>query len=324
MVQTMRYYMLTERKNASRCAVQEIISSVCRAANKKIFGREITVMTYKIGFLAEHKKSKAADAFGSKPAPAAPRRSLVSVYFPQRNLDLAYYNDKFDLHVGDTVYVDGKLEGMRGRVTAVNYCFKIKLSDYKRVIALVDTEVHGELFSADSHFVTLDPCALAREKVRLWYMSPEAPEDEYVSGSGEGERFSLAGLDGTNVSDIMKKTDLSPAAAERGHNYYAENRVRYFCVDHGRGYAIVEGSRPYEVEFEYGSDGSVGALTCSCYCTGGCKHEFAAMLQLSETLNCLSDIFPDAIGLPEYFAAIVKTDLFSFAVDGKRNGSFIL
>lgn len=143
-------------------------------------------MTYKIGFLAEHKKSKAADAFGGKPAPAAPRRSLVSVYFPQRNLDLAYYNDKFDLHVGDTVYVDGKLEGMRGRVTAVNYCFKIKLYDYKRVIALVDTEVHGELFSAGSHFVTLDPCALAREKVRLWYMSPEAPEDEVYQRQRRG------------------------------------------------------------------------------------------------------------------------------------------
>lgn len=78
------------------------------------------------------------------------------------------------------------------------------------------------------------------------------------------------------------------------------------------------------MEFEYGSDGSVGALTCSCYCTGGCKHEFAAMLQLSETLNCLSDMFPDDAGVPEYFAAIVKTDLFSLAVDGKKNGSFIL
>ena len=29
--------------------------------------------------------------------------------------------------------------GLRGRVTAVNYSFKIKLSDYKRVVAVADT-----------------------------------------------------------------------------------------------------------------------------------------------------------------------------------------
>ena len=39
------------------------------------------------------------------------------------------YNDLFDLHPGDLVYVDGKLEGHRGRVTDVNYNFKIKVSD---------------------------------------------------------------------------------------------------------------------------------------------------------------------------------------------------
>lgn len=47
----------------------------------------------------------------------------------------AYYNDSFDLKVGDFVYVEGKLEGYRGQVTEVNYSFKIKPSDYKKVIA---------------------------------------------------------------------------------------------------------------------------------------------------------------------------------------------
>ena len=42
------------------------------------------------------------------------------------------------------VYVDGKLEGQRGRVVEVSYTFKIKLSDYKRVIAVVDTNVSGQ------------------------------------------------------------------------------------------------------------------------------------------------------------------------------------
>ena len=59
-----------------------------------------------------------------------PKKSVVQVYFPSRGMNLAYYNDSFDLKVGDLVYVDGKLEGHRGQVTEVNYSFKIKLSDY--------------------------------------------------------------------------------------------------------------------------------------------------------------------------------------------------
>ena len=39
---------------------------------------------------------------------AAPKKSLVQVYFPKRGMNLSYYNDRFDLQVGDTVYVDGK------------------------------------------------------------------------------------------------------------------------------------------------------------------------------------------------------------------------
>ena len=54
-------------------------------------------------------------------------------------MTLSYYNDLFDLHRGDLVFVVGKLEGLRGIVVDVSYNFKIKLSDYKRVIAVADT-----------------------------------------------------------------------------------------------------------------------------------------------------------------------------------------
>lgn len=57
------------------------------------------------------------------------------------------------------------------------------------------------------------------------------------------------------------------AVAERGYAYYAENRVRYLCLDGMKGYALVEGTEPYDVEFVY-SDGMIYALTCSCYCVG--------------------------------------------------------
>ena len=103
-------------------------------------------MKQKIGFWVEPKGDPVNTAqAASENQIAAPRKSLVKVYFPQRGTNLSYFNDQFDLHVGDIVYVDGKLEGLQGRVTAVNYSFKIKLSDYKRVIAVADTHISGEL-----------------------------------------------------------------------------------------------------------------------------------------------------------------------------------
>ena len=70
-------------------------------------------MAFKIGFAAEFLENKRMESKSAVPEPAAaPRRSMVQVYFAERNMNLAYYNDQFDLHCGDTVYVDGKLESI--------------------------------------------------------------------------------------------------------------------------------------------------------------------------------------------------------------------
>ena len=97
------------------------------------------------GFVSSQKPTQpASPSPETLPAASAPRKSVVQVRFPGWDKGLAYYNDQFDLKPGDRVYVDGKLEGQLGIVTAVNYNFKIKLSEYKRVIALVKTDVHGK------------------------------------------------------------------------------------------------------------------------------------------------------------------------------------
>ena len=118
-------------------------------------------MKFKIVFSAAEKESRheAATRFVISRKPK-PTRSLVQVRFPARGMTLSYYNDQFDLHCGDLVFVDGKLEGFRGHVVDVCYTFKIKLSDYKRVISVADTKVHGEFHFAGSHFVTFDRSAL--------------------------------------------------------------------------------------------------------------------------------------------------------------------
>ena len=271
-------------------------------------------MAFKIGFAAEHPENKPAGVtYTAQQVQAAPRKSVVQVYFADRNMTLAYYNDQFDLHRGDMVYVDGKLEGKRGRVTEVNYNFKIKISDYKRVIAVVDTTVSGQFFMAGSHFVTFDREALPISKAVTWFKAPAKEDDEFVSGSDD-TAFRLDDLAGMKVSAVI---------AECGHDYYMENKVRYISIDGTKGYAIVEGSEAYEVEFEY-RNGEISGLICSCFCSYNCKHEFAAMLQLKEILELIGKHYEDEYERTGYFAAINKGTLFAFAIDGKDTGSFTL
>ena len=201
-------------------------------------------------------------------------------------MTLDYYNDQFDLHRGDLVFVDGKLEGLRGRVVDVMYHFKIKLSDYKRVIAVADSKVSGTFQLAGSHFVTFDKDSLPFEKVVTWFCPPEKGGEEYVSGYDD-KTFDLENLEEMGVSAII---------AERGRDYYMRNKVVYISVDeNGKGRAIVEGTKPYIVEFDC-ENGLVSDLTCTCFCNYRCKHEFAAMLQLKETLDLMTSIPNTTIG----------------------------
>lgn len=247
------------------------------------------------------------------PAASAPRKSVVQVRFPGWDKGLAYYNDQFGLKPGDPVYVDGKLEGQLGIVTAVNYNFKIKLSEHKRVIALVNTDVHGKFYMAGSHFVSFDPNVLPPAQVTLWFCAPASEEEVYVSGDDDFS-FSL---------DDLQEMGIGSAIAERGYQYYMENRVQYLCMNGTKGYAIVQGSHAYTVEFEY-NDGTISKLVCDCFCSYPCKHEFAAMLQLRETLELIQKQYAEEYAQTDRFAAICKETLFRFAVSRKECGSFSL
>lgn len=270
-------------------------------------------MTLKIGFTATHSENKPQTAEYSAPRQTTPKKSVVQVFFAARNRTLAYYNDQFDLHPGDIVFVDGKLEGLRGQVTEVCYNFKIRLTDYKRVIAVADTEVKGRFFTAGSHFVTFDPTALPPEKAVTWFKAPDGEDEEFVCGSDD-TAFRL---------DDLKTMKADIGVMERGHEYYAENRVRYLCLNGGRGYAIVEGREGYEAEFAY-DDGEIRSLTCSCFCGGVCKHGFAAMLQLRETLERIETHYAEEYAKNGFFAAVDRGTLLSFVLDSKETAGFTL
>jgi hypothetical protein len=271
-------------------------------------------MMRKIGFSAEIKEDGTEkDEYTLGFETVVPKRSVVQVGFAGRSTTLAYYNDKFDLKCGDLVYVDGKLEGKLGRVTEVNYNFKIKLSDYKRVISVVDTAVNGQLFMAGTYSVAFERDVIPTSKVRAWFKAPKNDDEEIVSGSDDSSFF-LNDLSGMNVTNEV---------AERGNEYYCDNKVSYICVDKTKGYAIVEGREAYEVEFEL-CDGAVRNLVCSCFCSYNCKHSFAAMLQLREILELICSNYEEEYRKTDYFAAIRNVILFTVAVDGKERGSFTM
>ena len=103
-------------------------------------------MKYKIGFDGSGEEEQRTEIMAEQPKAQIPVPSVVQVRFPGQGRSLAYYNDSFDLRVGDVVFVEGKLEGKQGIVTEVARSFRIKLSDYKRVIATADTKVSGKLY----------------------------------------------------------------------------------------------------------------------------------------------------------------------------------
>ena len=209
--------------------------------------------------------------------------------------------------------MSGKLEGVLGIVTSVNYNFRIRLSEYQKVIFQVNTRVHGSFYMSASHFITFDPAALPAAQVTSWFRAPVGEDEEFASGNDDFP-FSLEHL------EEMKVTN---AIAERGHDYFMENRVRYLCLDGTKGYAVVEGTKAYAVEFRY-HDGEIRNLLCDCFCSYPCKHEFAAMLQLKEALGHIAKHYAHEYEHTGYFAAIAKETFFAFAISNCQEGGFSL
>lgn len=238
---------------------------------------------------------------------------LAEVYFPQRHLYLTYFNDAFPLKVGDMVYVEGKMEGLPGRVEKVVYNFKIRLSDYKRVTALVDTRVEGQLYLAGSSIITLEDDVLPYEKVRNWFLPPVSEGEETLrSIADEGDFISL--------EDLKKKV---PAVIwERGEEYFEEESVVYAELNGDQLRAIVMGTRPYEVECEY-VDGEVRSLLCDCFCTGFCKHQVAALLQLKETMKAVAEEYGDDY-VPDYLALMPKSLFYEFVIANRKSAGIKL
>ena len=240
-----------------------------------------------------------------------PVKSLVEVYFPKKYQSYTYYNDKFDLQVDDTVFVEGTMENECGTVRSVLKNFRIRTEDYKKVISVADRSISGILHIDGQLLFSFDPKVIPYSKVRSWFLPQETDPDAYTIS-----------VDGIGVPlDDPEKIDAPEYIFERGQNYYNDGCVVYLCVRKGHGRAIVAGGRFYEVEFDY-SDNEVRNLICSCPCCFHCKHEVATMLQLKHVLERIDASFSELHR--SYFAAISKNDLVRRILFHRTSGTITL
>ena len=200
-------------------------------------------------------------------------KSLVRVRFETFDRELTYFNDLFDLKEGDRVFVSGKLAGKVGCITSVTTKFKIRLSDYERVIAVAQTPVHGSYVPVMDKMLSYDGVALSPEEFRTWFLPPEEPIDgpkEIICGDGY-----VIPLD-----DPHKAEGAMPQVFDRALEYCRTGKIGYVSMRDGIGRAYVAGSEWYELEFTIRNN-AIQEAYCSCPYAGLCKHLLAVAIMLS-------------------------------------------
>ena len=121
-----------------------------------------------MGFCREERKETSDVLLPTVEEPKTPVKSLVRVRFEDADPELTYYNDRFDLKPGNRVFVSGKRAGEIGIVSSVSTKFRIRLSDFERVIALAQTPIHGTYKPAADKMLSYDSNALSPEAFRTW------------------------------------------------------------------------------------------------------------------------------------------------------------
>ena len=206
--------------------------------------------------------------------PGEPVKSLVRIRFETFDRELTYFNDIFDLKEGDRVFVSGKLAGKVGYITSVTTKFRIRLSDYERVIAVAQTPVHGSYVPVMDKMLSYDSVALSPEEFRTWFLPPE---EEIKDGDGEiiyGDGYVIP------LDDPHNAEGGTPQVFDRALEYCRTGKIGYVSVRDGIGRAYVAGSEWYELEFTIRNN-AIQEAYCSCPYAGLCKHLLAVAIMLS-------------------------------------------
>lgn len=223
-----------------------------------------------MGFCREERKETSDVLLPTVEEPKTPVKSLVRVRFEDADPELTYYNDRFDLKPGNRVFVSGKRAGEIGIVSSVSTKFRIRLSDFERVIALAQTPIRGTYKPAADKMLSYDSNALSPEAFRAWVMPPEEEDDGILCGDG-----CEIPLDDPHNAD-----DVDRAVFDRAIDYCNSGRIGYISVRDGIGHAYVEGRHWYELDFRI-RDNMIEEAYCGCPYPGLCKHLLAVAVTLS-------------------------------------------
>ncbi len=199
-------------------------------------------------------------------------RSLVTIRFPEDGRSFMYYNDRFDLEEGDRVFVSGKMAGSPGVVVNVTTKFRIRLSDYERVISKACSTIRGTYESVIGKMVSRDNEALTPEDFRSWVLPPRNAE----SGDEDAEAFAGDGFE-LILSELEEDEDVAEAVLERAADYCMKGKVGYIGVRGGAGTAYIHGTSWYEATFRLDGD-KMTEMYCSCPYPGLCKHLLASAM----------------------------------------------
>lgn len=241
----------------------------------------------------------------------APRKCLAEIRFPNVYRPYTYYNDTFDLKIGDKVFVSGKLDGVMGTVEGLSYNFKIDLSKYERVIRKVESHIKGEFNLVGRHMLTFDQNALPFEKVITWFDLPSNLDTKYVVSS-DGSTFDL------------NDAPVCWSCGEHGDYLHTRGRIQYISINGNRGRAIVkDDNNIHKIEFDF-KDFKISNFFCDCYDMYICGHQYAVILQLREILKLIEENYAEQYANSNCFALVKRETLEAFATDSKVSGKVVL
>ncbi|MEF9921340.1 MAG: hypothetical protein RR313_00970 [Anaerovoracaceae bacterium] len=195
--------------------------------------------------------------------------SVVKVGFMNDGREFPYYNNKFDLKVGDIVYVDGKQEGKAGIVLSVISHFKVSKDYYKMVIAKLDLDIKGKYFNIGPFMSSYSKEAVSPEQFASWIFPPKEKEEEFYMSDGYT----------VTLEPIFEGIEIDDGVKTRGIDLFYDDCVKYICLDGNKGQAFIKGSKWYKLDFLY-EEGVIKNLLCECKYPGFCKHEVALCITI--------------------------------------------
>lgn len=225
----------------------------------------------KIGFSFSTDENKDVITNTYEPESDIPVRSVATVRF-EDGREYPYYNDKFNLKIGDKVYVDGKLYGKLGVVIDVTTKFKINRSIYKDVIAKLDFNISGNFKKCNDFMLAKGNNIITKEQLLTWFVPPFVPKDEndkpdeYLYGEGYSCEIGNVNCDRQSLDDAIEILE--------------DSELKVILVNDGVGTAVVKTQHTHIVEFKIDNN-ILSDIYCDCVSPNFCKHIASVCVLLS-------------------------------------------